>query len=190
MGSGRIIVALTGASGIIYGIEVAKALKESGIEVHLIRSEWADYVLSDETGLQPSDMKNLVDYIYENKNMSASLSSSSFLVDGMVIIPATVKSISNIANGYTGDLISRAADNMLKMRKILIIALRETPISPACIHNLSKLASYGAIILPLSPGFYHNPQSLQDLYNFMTGKVLDCLNIPNSRFKRWNERSI
>ncbi|NHJ02090.1 MAG: UbiX family flavin prenyltransferase [Candidatus Heimdallarchaeota archaeon] len=186
--SKRIIVGLTGASGIIYGIEVIKALKANGIEVHVITSEWANYVLADETELKLSDLESLVNYLYDNKNMSASISSSSFLVDGMIVIPATVKSVSNIANGYTGDLISRAADNMLKMRKSLIVAFRETPVSPACLHNLAKLATYGATILPLAPGFYHNPQSLQDLYNFITGKVLDCLNIPNTSFKRWNER--
>jgi 4-hydroxy-3-polyprenylbenzoate decarboxylase len=119
--------------------------------------------------------------------MSATISSSSTIIDGMVVIPATVKTVSNITTANTGNLIARAADNMLKMKKPLIIGIRETPLSPPCLHNLSLLSTYGAIILPLSPGFYHNPQTIQELFNFITGKVLDCLNIPNHYFTRWKE---
>lgn len=183
----RITVALTGASGVLYGIEVIKALVESEIETHVILSEWAKYVLQDEVGIEDSEITKIAFRVYDSKEMDTPLSSSSTLIDGMVVIPATVKTVSNIANANTGNLISRAADIMLKMRKPLIIGIRETPLSPPCLHNLSKLATYGAIILPLCPGFYHKPQNIQDLFNFITGKVLDCLNIPNEKYKRWKE---
>ena len=123
----RITVALTGASGIQYGIEVIKALIESKIEIHVILSEWAEYVLQDEVGIESSEIKEMAFRAYDSKEMNAPLSSSSTLIDGMVIIPATVKTVSNIANANTGNLISRAADIMLKMQRPLIIGIRETP---------------------------------------------------------------
>jgi 4-hydroxy-3-polyprenylbenzoate decarboxylase len=184
----RITVALTGASGIQYGLEVLQALVESRIETHVILSEWAEYVLRDEVGVDVSKIKEIAFQVYDSNEMDAPLSSSSTLIDGMVVIPATVKTVSNIANANTDNLISRAADIMLKMRRPLIIGLRETPLSPPCVYNLYKLANYGAIILPLSPGFYHKPQTIQDLFDFITGKVLDCLNIPNEKYKRWNKK--
>jgi 4-hydroxy-3-polyprenylbenzoate decarboxylase len=185
----RITVALTGASGIQYGIEVIKALVESKIETHVILSEWAEYVLLDEVGIEVSKIKEMASRVYDSKEMDAPLSSSSTLIDGMIVIPATVKTVSNIANANAENLISRAADIMLKMRRPLIIGIRETPLSPPCIHNLNKLANYGAIILPLSPGFYHKPQTIQDLFDFITGKILDCLNIPNEKYQRWNKKN-
>ena len=185
--SKEIIVALTGASGIDYGIEIIKALAKNSIITHVIISKWAEVVIQNESKTHVSELKQIPNHIYNEKDMSAAISSSSTLIDGMIVIPATVKTVSNIANANTGNLIARAADNMLKMKKPLIVGIRETPLSPACLHNLSRLSTYGAIILPLSPGFYHHPQTLQDLYDFMTGKILDCLNIPNQKFTRWNE---
>ena len=183
----RIIVGISGASGVQYGIEVIKALTQCEIETHVILSKWAEFVLNEECNLDKSAIKNLTPFIYNELDMSAVIASSSTLMDGMVVIPATVKTVSNIATANTGNLIARAADIALKMRRTLIIGIRETPISPACIHNLLQLSTFGAIILPLSPGFYHKPQSIQDLYDFMTGKVLDCFNIPNKMYKRWEE---
>lgn len=185
----RIIVALTGASGIQYGIEVIKALNDSNIETHVILSEWAEVVMEKEVGTNSSEIKKLAFRTYDDKEMDASISSSSTLMDGMVVIPATVKTVSNIATANTGNLISRAADITLRMRRPLVVCIRETPLSPPCLHNLSLLSSYGAIILPLSPGFYHKkiPLTIQDLFDFITGKVLDCLNIPNKKYTRWKE---
>ena len=185
MESKRIIVGVTGASGVQYGIEVIKALIECKIETHVIISKWAEFVLLDESSTDKTEIEKITPYVYDESDMSSKIASSSTLIDGMVIIPATVKTVSNIAVANTGNLIARAADIMLKMKRTLIIGIRETPLSPPCIQNLAKLSAYGAIILPLSPGFYHNPQNIQDLYDFMTGKVLDCFNIPNKKYKRW-----
>ena len=178
----RIIVGVSGASGVQYGIEVIKALIECKIETHVILSKWAEYVLLDESSIDRTDIEKMTPYVYDELDMSATIASSSTLIDGMVVIPATVKTVSNIAIANTGNLIARAADIMLKMRRTLIIGIRETPLSPACIENLSKLSIYGAIVLPLCPGFYHKPQNIQDLLDIMTGKVLDCLKLPNEKY--------
>ncbi len=184
--SNKIIVALTGASGIDYGIEVVKALSSHNVETHVIISRWAKQVIEKESLSSLDEFQKIPDYTYKENDMNAAISSSSTIVDGMVVIPATVKTVSNIATANTGNLISRAADIMLKMKKPLVIGIRETPLSPACLHNLNQLAIYGAVVLPLSPGFYHRPKTINDLFDFISGKVLDCFNIPNEKYKRWS----
>lgn len=187
MSSKKIVVALTGASGIDYGIETLKSLVEANTETYLILSRWAENVIQMESEYSVEEVKQIPEKVYGDTQMGASISSGSTLINGMVVIPATVKTVSNIANANTGNLIARTADIMLKMKKPLIIGIRETPLSPPCIHNMYKLSTYGAIILPLSPGFYHKPKQIQDLYDFISGKVLDCLDIPNKKYKRWKE---
>jgi len=183
----RIIVAMCGASGVQYGIELLKALKEAGMETYLVMSEWAGKVIAEETDLNIADVKKLATRVFENNDMAAAISSSSFEVDGMVVIPASVKTVSEIANAHSGSLITRAADNMLKMHKKLIVCIRETPLSGPCLENLARISQYGGIVMPLSPGFYHKPKDISDIYNFITGKVLDCIGIRNDKFKRWGE---
>ncbi|MFX1512536.1 MAG: UbiX family flavin prenyltransferase, partial [Promethearchaeota archaeon] len=180
-----LILGICGASGVQYGIKLIKTLKEKKIEVHLIISDWAKEVIRQETNLTESEVNNQANYSYGYYQMDAAIASSSFIVDGMIICPATVSTISKIASGQTDNLIARSADNMLKLRKHLIVAFRETPLSPACLKNLYKLASYGVIVLPLAPGFYHTPKSIDDMVSFMVGKILDALNIPNQEYKRW-----
>lgn len=181
----KIIVAVCGASGIRYGIEVLKALKEAGVETYLVLSEWAEKLVREETSYSIQDVKKLATKSFDNNDMAAPISSSSFLMDGMVVIPATVKTVSEIANAHSGTLITRAADNMLKMRKRLVVCIRETPLSGPCLENMRKIAQYGGIVMPLSPGFYHKPEKIDDMVDFMTGKVLDALEINNKKFKRW-----
>ncbi|MDO8647403.1 MAG: UbiX family flavin prenyltransferase [Candidatus Diapherotrites archaeon] len=181
----KIIVGITGASGIEYAIEFLKGLKErKEIETHLIISEAAKKVLEIETEFKSKDLEKLVDFVYDNKNMAASVSSSSFKIDSMIVIPASVKTCSAIANAYTDELIVRCADNMLKFKKKLVVCIRETPLSSACLKNLHELSLMGAVVMPLSPGFYLNPKSKKDLIFFMIGKCLDSLEIDND-FKRW-----
>jgi 4-hydroxy-3-polyprenylbenzoate decarboxylase len=181
----KIIVAMCGASGIQYGIEVLRALKEAGVETYLVMSKWAGRLVEEETELKPEAVRKMASHVLQNNDMAAPISSSSFSVDGMVVIPATVKTVSEIANAHSGSLITRAADNMLKMRRPLVTCIRETPLSGPCLENLAKIAQYGGIVMPLSPGFYHKPKDINDMYNFITGKVLDCLCIENKKFKRW-----
>ena len=181
----KLIVAICGASGAGYGIELLKALKEAGVETHLVLSEWAEKLIEEETDCKIEEVKNLASKCYGYREMDAAISSSSFLVDGMIVCPATVKTCSEIANAESSNLISRAADNMLKMRKKLVVCIRETPLSGPCLENLAKIARYGGIVMPLSPGFYHKPKEIKDLQAFIVGKVLDAFGIENKKFKRW-----
>ncbi|MFA4855556.1 MAG: UbiX family flavin prenyltransferase [archaeon] len=181
----KLIVAICGASGVDYGIELLKALRSAKIETHLVLSEWAEKLIEEEAGIKASEVKKLASKSYGYREMDAAISSSSFLVDGMIVCPATVKTVSEIANADSSNLISRAADNMLKMKKKLVVCIRETPLSPGCLHNMYNLSVYGAIVMPLSPGFYHKPKSINDLEAFIIGKILDVFGIENTKFKRW-----
>ena len=183
----RIIVAICGASGINYAVDLLKALQKEDIEVYLVLSEWAEKLIEEETELKAEDIKKLATKCFDNKDMAAPLSSSSFLVDGMVIIPCTLKTASEVANAHCGTLIARAADNVLKMKKKLVVCVRETPLSTPSLEQLHKLSLAGAIVMPLCPGFYHKPKEIKDLFAFISGKIMDCLGIKNNEFKRWGE---
>lgn len=181
----KIIVGISGASGVHYGIELLKALKEKNIETHLIISEWAEKIMEIETDYKISEVKKLASKVYDNDNMGAAISSSSFLVDGMVIMPCSIKTASEIANGSCSTLMARAADNTMKMKKKLVIGIRETPLSTAVLENLAKISTYGGIVMPLSPAFYHKPKGINELSSFIVGKALDVFGIENQEFKRW-----
>ncbi|MFA5125703.1 MAG: UbiX family flavin prenyltransferase [archaeon] len=184
----KIIVAVTGASGANYALALLKELKEKKVEVHLVISEWAGEVFKEETGKKISLLKKFAKKTYSNKDLATSISSSSFLVDGMIIIPASIKTCSEIVHAHTSTLITRCADNMLKTKKPLVIGVRETPLSGPALENLWKLSLYGAIIFPLSPGFYHKPKKISDIEDFITGKALDLLGITNNTFVRWESK--
>lgn len=183
----RIVVAITGASGIAYAIRLLESLKANGVEVHLVVSEWAEKLLKEETGKNILELKKMAKKTYGNSDMAAAIASSSFPVDGMVIIPCTLKTASEIANAHCQTLIARAADNALKMKKRLVVCIRETPLSTPALEQLHKISVAGGIVMPLSPGFYHKPKEIKDLLAFMSGKIMDCLEIENSEFRRWGE---
>jgi len=183
----KIIIGMSGASGTNYTLNLLKQLKKQKIETHLIVSEWAEKVFEKETNKKISEIKKLVTKNYTNKEMDALISSSSFLADGMIIIPSSVKTVSEIATAHTGNLITRCADIMLRYRKPLVICLRETPLSGPCLENLAKISQYGGIILPLSPGFYGKPKKISDLEDFMSGKVMDLIGLDNNSYKRWKQ---
>jgi len=181
----RIIVAITGASGANYAITLLNELNKAKVEVHLIISEWGEKVIGIETNKKISDLKKLAHKTYSNKDMSASISSSSFLVDGMIIIPASVKTVSEIVHAHSSSLITRCADNMLKNKNKLVIGIRETPLSGPTLENLWKLSIYGVIIFPLSPGYYNKPKKIKDLEAFICGKAMDLLGVRNNNYTRW-----
>lgn len=181
----EIVVGICGASGVSYSITLLEALKDKKVSVHLIISKWAKYILKEECNLSLDIVKSYADYFYENEDLSADISSSSNDVDGMVIIPATVKTISHVATANTEELITRVADNMLRLRRPLIIAFRETPISTITIENLYKISIAGGIIFPLSPGFYYQPKSIEDMKRFIAGKILDLLGIKHELYEKW-----
>jgi len=181
----KIIVGISGASGVQYGIEFLKSLKNQNIEIHLVLSEWAGKIVTTETDYKLDEIKKLATKSYGNNDLSAPIASSSYLVDGMVVVPCSIKTVSEIATARTGTLIARAADNVLKMRKRLILGVRETPLSTIALEQMYKLSVAGSTIMPLAPAFYHNPKTLIDLYAFMSGKIMDCLGIENNEYKRW-----
>ncbi|MEM4598157.1 MAG: UbiX family flavin prenyltransferase [Candidatus Diapherotrites archaeon] len=178
----RIIVAACGASGLNYTALLIKELKKRNIELHTIFSEWSQEVAKHEG--QKIDLKGIK--VYKNSDLAASISSTSFPVDAMVVIPASIKTVSDIANAHTDNLIARCADNMLRQKKELIVCVRETPLSAPALENLYKIAIYGGIVFPLSPGFYSKPKSIADIEAFIVGKILDLLGIENTLYKRWN----
>lgn len=181
----RIIVAMTGATGSILGIRILQTLKRLNVETHLVISKWAEATIKYETDFQPIDVRNLADYFYSNKDVSAPISSGSFHTDGMIVVPCSMKSLAGIRTGYSEDLIARAADVILKERKQLIMVVRETPLSDIHLKNMLALTRTGAIIFPPVPAFYTKPQSLEDMIQQSVGRILDQLNIDTAEFERW-----
>jgi 4-hydroxy-3-polyprenylbenzoate decarboxylase len=184
----KIVIGFSGASGIIYGIRLIEVLHSINIETYLIISEWAKKNIEIETDKTLEYVKSLSSVNYDNFRLDASVSSGSFLHDGMVIVPCSMKSLSSIANGYDDTLISRAASVTLKESRKLIIVPRETPLSRIHLENMIKLQQAGAIILPAMPGFYHNPSTIEEIVDHLVGKILDQLNLKHDLFKRWKDQ--
>lgn len=178
-------MAITGASGVAYGIRMLEALSKLNIETHLVLSEWGMKNIVIETDKTTDYVKALAAQSYEDNNMAASISSGSFKTDGMAIIPCSMKTLASIANGFDDSLISRAASVCLKEHRKLVVVPRETPLSKIHLQNMSRLADAGAVILPAMPGFYHRPKTMDDLINHVVGKVLDQFEIEHHLFKRW-----
>jgi flavin prenyltransferase len=181
-----IIVAITGASGIIYALRLLKVLKGYNIEISLIITEPAKKILKHELKKDMIVLEELSDEIYEPKDLNASINSGSYRFNAMIIIPCTMKTISAISTGYANNTITRAADVALKEKRKLILVPRETPLRAVHLENMLKISREGGIILPAMPAFYHNPETIDDMVNFIVGKILDILDIENNLFKRWN----
>ncbi|MBT3283359.1 UbiX family flavin prenyltransferase [Candidatus Bathyarchaeota archaeon] len=180
----KVIVAVTGASGTLYAEGFLKAAKEHSIETHLIITEAGTKVSKHELGGTDGLVK-LADAVYDQDDLLAGIASGSHNVDAMVIVPCTMKSISAVAHGFADNLVTRAADVQLKEGRPLILVPRETPVHAIHLENMAKLAHMGAVILPAMPGFYHDPKSIQDLVDFITGKILDQLGKKNNLYRRW-----
>lgn len=181
----RIIVGITGASGALYGMALLRTLKDLGHEVHCTVSEYGWKVLEHECAVTEKDVKPLVAVLHPVEDVTASIASGSFRADAMCVAPCSMRTLGAIANGLAGNLLCRAADVMLKERKNLVLAVRETPLSPIHLENMLKLARIGVGIVPASPGFYHHPKSIDDLVAIMTGRILDSMGIENEMFARW-----
>jgi len=181
----KILVGISGASGSIYGIRLLEELAKSNNEIHLIISEDAKKIIKHETIYTYEKLKKKVNFSYKNSDMFAPPASGSFKIDAMVVCPCSMKTLSAIANGYGDTLISRAASCRLKEERKLILVLRETPLDLPGIKNMLSAKQAGATILPAMPGFYHKPKKIEDLVDFIVGKILDQLRIEHSLFKRW-----
>lgn len=192
------IVAISGASGSIFGLRLAKELLKSKNRVYLLISTTAFFIIKSETGLHlagknESEINKKVQKHFASKNitffaesnLAAPVSSGSFITDGMFVVPCSMKTLSGIANGYANTLIERAADVVLKEGRKLIISPRETPFSPIHLENMLKLARIGVGIVPPIPAFYHNPKDLNEIIDFIVGKILDRAGAENNLFNRW-----
>jgi flavin prenyltransferase len=187
--SKRLVVGISGASGVIYGIRLLQVLKETDYETHLIISKSGELNIEIETAYDPDDVKALADYVYDHKNMAASLASGSFLTEGMVVVPCTIKTLSGIANSYNENLLVRAADVTLKEKRKLVLVVRETPLHKGHLRLMTMAADMGAHILPPVPSFYHMPKTIEDIIDQTIGKIFDFMGIEHHLFNRWGDES-
>ncbi|MEM0118420.1 MAG: UbiX family flavin prenyltransferase [Conexivisphaerales archaeon] len=181
----KFVVAITGASGSVYGIRVLEMLKELKIETHTIISKAAQLTLTYETGKKMEAVKKLASFFYEEDELDAPMASGSFKHDGMMIVPCSTKTLSAIATGYESNLIARAAMVTLKERRKLLLLLRETPLTIIHIKNMLEAATAGAIIMPASPSFYTMPSSVDEMVSQVAGRVLDVMGVQHELIKRW-----
>jgi 4-hydroxy-3-polyprenylbenzoate decarboxylase len=181
----RLIVGISGASGVIYGVRMLELLRDKDIETHLVMSKSAELTLAFETDLKPKEVKALASVSHPIGDIGASISSGSFQTMGMVIAPCSIKTMSEIAGGVTSSLLSRAADVVLKEKRRLVLALRETPLHGGHLRTMTTLADIGAIVAPIVPAFYTRPKTVDDIVNHTVGRLLDLFGIETKAVKRW-----
>ncbi|MDJ0985964.1 MAG: UbiX family flavin prenyltransferase [Desulfobacterales bacterium] len=187
----RIVIGISGASGVTYGVRILELLRETDFETHLVISKSGRLNIEIETDYHPDAVEAMADYVYDHKDMAASLSSGSFLTQGMVVVPCTIKSLSGIANSYNENLLVRAADVTLKEKRKLVLVIRETPLHVGHLRLMTQAAEMGAHLLPPVPSFYHQPKTLEDIIDQTIGKVFDYMGIEHDLFKRWgNDKQI
>jgi flavin prenyltransferase len=184
----RIIVGISGATGIIYGMRMLKALREAGVETHLVITQSAVKNLELETECTVETLESMANVVYDIDDIGAAIASGSFKVDGMVVAPCTIKTLSAIANSYNFNLLVRAADVTLKERRRLILLVRETPLHEGHLELMMRVTRMGGIIMPPVPAFYHIPKTIEDIINQTVGKVLDLFSIDAELFKRWGSQ--
>lgn len=184
----RIIVGLTGASGVIYGVRTLLHLRAiSDVETHLIMSEAASKNIEIETTYEPDEVKAMADVVYHPDDLAAAISSGSYRTDGMIVIPCSIKSLSAIVHSYADNLLSRAADVCLKEKRELVLVVRESPLHKGHLTLMAEAADLGALILPPMPAFYHKPETVQDLVDHTIGKAFDYFGLEHNLFQRWGE---
>jgi flavin prenyltransferase len=183
----RMVIGLSGASGVAYGIRLLEALRELGIESHFVMTKPAEMTIGYETNLSPRQVAAKADYSYAVTDIAAPIASGSFKTKGMIVAPCSVRTMSEIATGVTTSLLTRAADVMLKERRPLVLMVRETPLHLGHLRTMTALAEMGAIILPPVPAFYAEPKTLSDLVDQMVGRALDLFGYDWPDVKRWGE---
>src|SRR5215207_2227829 len=182
----RLIVALSGATGSIYGVRLLECLREAGVETHLVISRWGLRTLVHETSYSKERVEALATVAYAPGDMGAAISSGSFRTDGMVVAPCSAKTLAAIAHGVGDHLIHRAADVMLKERRKLVLAVREAPLSDIHLENMLKLARMGAVVLPPMPAFYNHPQTIDDIVEHTVARILDQFGVELPEASRWS----
>jgi 4-hydroxy-3-polyprenylbenzoate decarboxylase len=186
MSTKRVVVGITGATGIVYGIRLLERLREAGVETHLVISRWGARTLLHETGRSREQVEALASVVYAPNDMGAAISSGSFPTTGMIVAPCSARTLAAIAHGFDDNLIHRAADVALKERRKLVLIVREAPLSDIHLENMLKLSRMGAVILPPVPAFYHHPQTIDDLVNHTVARILDQFAIDVPGIPRWS----
>ena len=184
----RLVVGMTGATGAILGVRLLEALKECEVESHLVLSKWAQRTIEHETSYSVDQVCALATVTHSSANMGAAISSGSFVTDGMVVMPCSMRTLAAIANGYGEHLVHRAADVVLKERRRLVLVAREMPLSEVHLENMLKLARMGVTIMPPMPAFYNHPQSIEEIVDHIVARVLDQFGISAPFAKRWDGR--
>ena len=187
MASRPLIVGISGASGIVYGVRLLEWLRPTGVETHLVVSRAADLTRAQETALGARELRALADLSYEVDDLGAAISSGSFPTLGMVVIPCSVKSLAEVATGVTSTLLTRAADVVLKQRRRLVLVVRETPLHAGHLRNMLAATEAGAVVMPPVPAFYTLPKTVDDIVDDTVGRVLDLFDVDVGRVKRWGE---
>jgi 4-hydroxy-3-polyprenylbenzoate decarboxylase len=185
----RLVIGISGASGVVYGLRLLELLKPTMIETHLIMSRTAEQTLAYETNRKLKEVRDLADQVHEAGDLAAAISSGSFQTMGMIVAPCSVKTLAEIATGVTTTLISRAADVTLKERRRLVLMVRETPLHAGHLKNMLAATEIGAIIAPPVPAMYARPQSLEEMVDHSLGRVLDLFGIDSGRVKRWGQEA-
>ncbi len=183
----RIILGISGASGVIYGIRALEFLRQTDIETHLVLSKSAELTMSYEVDIKPKALKEMASVVHPIGDIGASISSGSFRTMGMLILPCSVRTMSEIASGVTGTLMSRAADVVLKERRRLVLGFRESPLHSGHLRTMLQVSEMGAIVAPIVPAFYTRPKSLDDIVDHTVGRLLDLFDIDTGAVKRWTE---
>ena len=181
----RLIVGISGASGTIYGVRLLEMLRKAEIETHLVMSKSAEMTLAYETDLKPKDVRALAAVNYSANDVGAAISSGSFPTMGMIVAPCSIRTMGEIASGVTASLLSRAADVVLKEKRRLVLAIRETPLHAGHLRSMTLLAEIGAVIAPIVPAFYNRPRTVDDIVNHTCGRLLDLFGIDAGIVKRW-----
>ncbi len=183
----RLVVAITGATGVVYGVRLLQALRDiPGYQTHLLISEAGVLNLHQEMDLKRKDVEALASVVHNVRDVGASIASGSFQSDGMIIAPCSMKTLAAVAHGLSDNLITRAADVVLKERRRLVLMVRETPFNLAHLRNMTAVTEMGGIIFPPLPGFYHRPTTIEQMVDHTVGRVLDLFSVPHSLAPRWN----
>lgn len=185
----RLIVGISGASGVIYGVRLLEALQTMPVETHLVMTRTAEVTLAHETDLKVAAVRKLADVAYKVDDLAAAISSGSFRTMGMVVAPCSMRSLGEIAHGISSNLLTRAADVILKERRRLVLVARETPLTAIHLRNMLTLSEMGAIVAPPVPAFYNRPKSLDDVVNHTVGRLLDLFGLDTGKVKRWKSSS-
>jgi 4-hydroxy-3-polyprenylbenzoate decarboxylase len=185
-GGERLIVGITGATGTIFGVRLLQILEDSGIETHLVMSNWAARTLVHETDYTVEEVRRMATHTHQSGDQGASISSGSFLTRGMIVAPCSMRTLAAIAHGAGDNLIHRAADVVLKERRKLVLLVRESPFSDIHLENMLKLSRMGAVVVPPVPAFYNRPQTIDDIVNHIVQRALDQLGIHLDVASRWD----